>query len=692
MIKGVSALELFKHEVTSSNRIKTSSKKLDNILSGGVIIGKGILELCGVPGTGKTQLCKQLSLNIQIPKNIGGPGLNAIYIDTEGNFSTTRLKEISKSTINYIKSRDGDTNITTNDLLKNVKYIRIFDMEELINLMSTLPNICRDNNIGIIIIDSISMLIRICNLENQPYKLKMQQKIAKQLEDMSKKYTLSVIVTNHMTTRYFENRGDNSINNKKLSGVNLEPSLGLSWNSLICDRLLLRPKGEIDVGNDQSFSIFATNSNGDSAFFKDDVYKLIEELGDIVVDNKEQIYDSISDFIFNMTDSNNRIHNYNDEINDKLYKYGYEHEVLEEINKPEKVEIKEEFLGKEIDIGRMIINHIVLKQKEYNSHNICCFYRRYYKKELEDGKSLLDLRMELIEEFSDFIWKYQIKEEILFNTVNFMDNIIFREKRLFKKTTAERIKYLSYTCFYLAVKMERVVDMKSKEVCKKLQIDITKIIDLEKYIISQLSFRLNPVSPLLFLQHLMGILIESYLKEIVGSEISEIKKYCIQSQDINFEVGSTIRTDKIPKNMRMFQDNCPIRTNSSALIINTLNKKSGNGINKVLEYYIGCYILEICLYDIQTLKYSPLCQAISALLIAKECLGASIERYVKNYLYEYLNDESLIEDNVNKNINTIKSILKYPFIRRTSTTKKYLTNEYMNAANFVLRFICPSYR
>ncbi|KAH8738945.1 hypothetical protein FG386_000811 [Cryptosporidium ryanae] len=270
MIKKVSALELFKHEATSSNRIKTSSKKLDNILSGGVIIGKGILELCGVPGTGKTQLCKQLSLNIQIPKNIGGPGLNAIYIDTEGSFSTNRLKEISKNTINYIKNNGGDENIVTDDLIRNIKYVRIFDMDELNNIMLILPNICRDNKIGIIIIDSISMLIRMCDLDNQSYRLKMQQKIARQLEDMSKKYTLSVIVTNHMTTRYYESKEDSLNNNIKLPDANLEPSLGLSWNSLICDRLLLRPKRRISMDDIFSSTIYATNNNGDSAFFKID--------------------------------------------------------------------------------------------------------------------------------------------------------------------------------------------------------------------------------------------------------------------------------------------------------------------------------------------------------------------------------------------------------------------------------------
>ncbi|CUV05588.1 unnamed protein product, partial [Cryptosporidium hominis] len=110
-------------------------------IGGGIIIGKGIIELCGVPGSGKTLLCKILALNIQIPKSIGGPGLNAIYIDSEGGFSDNRLREISKSTLNYINAKKKTEDITYENLIKNIKYIRIFDLEELINVLTLLPSV-----------------------------------------------------------------------------------------------------------------------------------------------------------------------------------------------------------------------------------------------------------------------------------------------------------------------------------------------------------------------------------------------------------------------------------------------------------------------------------------------------------------------------------------------------------------------
>ena len=50
-----------------------------------------VLELCGLPATGKTQICFQLCLNTQIPKVFGGVEGTALYIDTHGDFNSERV-------------------------------------------------------------------------------------------------------------------------------------------------------------------------------------------------------------------------------------------------------------------------------------------------------------------------------------------------------------------------------------------------------------------------------------------------------------------------------------------------------------------------------------------------------------------------------------------------------------------------
>lgn len=47
-------------------------------------------QLVGPAGSGKTQFCTMLAMLTALPKDLGGLGAGAIYIDTEGAFSSER--------------------------------------------------------------------------------------------------------------------------------------------------------------------------------------------------------------------------------------------------------------------------------------------------------------------------------------------------------------------------------------------------------------------------------------------------------------------------------------------------------------------------------------------------------------------------------------------------------------------------
>ena len=66
-------------------RITTGSKELDTLLGGG-FESNSITELFGEFRTGKTQICHTLCVTCQLPRENGGGGGKAIYIDTEGTF------------------------------------------------------------------------------------------------------------------------------------------------------------------------------------------------------------------------------------------------------------------------------------------------------------------------------------------------------------------------------------------------------------------------------------------------------------------------------------------------------------------------------------------------------------------------------------------------------------------------------
>lgn len=73
--------------------IPTFSRNLDNILgTGGIQLGS-FTELLGLSGSGKTQLCLQLCASVQIPTVLGGLSSEALYVDTNANFTVERFKD-----------------------------------------------------------------------------------------------------------------------------------------------------------------------------------------------------------------------------------------------------------------------------------------------------------------------------------------------------------------------------------------------------------------------------------------------------------------------------------------------------------------------------------------------------------------------------------------------------------------------
>ena len=70
---------------------------LDRLLSGGVPVGS-VTELVGESTVGKTQLCLQLLLTVQLHPDRGGLAGRAVYIHTEGKAALHRLAELATST------------------------------------------------------------------------------------------------------------------------------------------------------------------------------------------------------------------------------------------------------------------------------------------------------------------------------------------------------------------------------------------------------------------------------------------------------------------------------------------------------------------------------------------------------------------------------------------------------------------
>ncbi|MFW6128171.1 MAG: helix-hairpin-helix domain-containing protein, partial [Halobacteriota archaeon] len=74
-------------------RINTGSTELNRLLGGGVET-QSITELFGEFGSGKTQICHQLAVNVQLPEEEGLDG-SVVVIDTENTFRPERIGQMA---------------------------------------------------------------------------------------------------------------------------------------------------------------------------------------------------------------------------------------------------------------------------------------------------------------------------------------------------------------------------------------------------------------------------------------------------------------------------------------------------------------------------------------------------------------------------------------------------------------------
>ncbi|XP_036310264.1 DNA repair protein RAD51 homolog 3 isoform X5 [Pipistrellus kuhlii] len=138
--KKCTALDLLEQEHTQ-NFIITFCSALDNILGGGVPLTK-TTEICGAPGVGKTQLCMQLAVDVQIPECFGGVEGEAVFIDTEGSFMVDRVVDLATACIQHLHLIAGTgmeeahpkilENFTLENILSHIYYFRCHDYTELL--------------------------------------------------------------------------------------------------------------------------------------------------------------------------------------------------------------------------------------------------------------------------------------------------------------------------------------------------------------------------------------------------------------------------------------------------------------------------------------------------------------------------------------------------------------------------------
>ncbi|XP_011871872.1 PREDICTED: DNA repair protein XRCC3-like [Vollenhovia emeryi] len=196
--------------------LTTGCARLDAKLGGGVPC-RGVTQIYGAAGTGKTQLALQLCLAVQLPTTAGGLGAGAIYICTETTFPSRRLQQLLRNS-ELVKAHSVNGDVIFVD--------HVTTTEELVLcLRRKVPALMNAHKIGLLIIDSIAAPYRVEDWQDQLHG-KSKRLIGRQLHELCKNDDLCVICINQVSA---------VINGHRLisEDANEQPALGFTWSSMI---------------------------------------------------------------------------------------------------------------------------------------------------------------------------------------------------------------------------------------------------------------------------------------------------------------------------------------------------------------------------------------------------------------------------------------------------------------------------
>jgi len=170
------------------HRLTTGCASLDRLLGGGVET-QSITELYGEFGTGKSQICQQLCVTVQLPVERGGLDGGALYIDTENTFRPDRITQIAP--------RFG---LDPDEALKGIIFAEAYTSNHQMVLLDNADEVIKENDIRLIIIDSVTGHFRSEYLGREMLAPRQQQlnKHLHKLVRLSRAFNMAAVITNQV--------------------------------------------------------------------------------------------------------------------------------------------------------------------------------------------------------------------------------------------------------------------------------------------------------------------------------------------------------------------------------------------------------------------------------------------------------------------------------------------------------------
>ncbi len=177
-------------------RITTGSKALDSLLGGGVET-QAITELFGEFGTGKTQICHQLAVNVQLPRDQGGLEGSVIIIDTENTFRPERIIQMAEA-----------KGLDSKEVLRNIYVAQAYNSNHQMLLVDNARELAQKlmregRPVRLLIVDSLTSHFR-AEYIGRGTLADRQQKLNRHLHDLMRfgeVFNAAIVVTNQVQAK-----------------------------------------------------------------------------------------------------------------------------------------------------------------------------------------------------------------------------------------------------------------------------------------------------------------------------------------------------------------------------------------------------------------------------------------------------------------------------------------------------------
>ncbi|MCP8305414.1 MAG: DNA repair and recombination protein RadA [archaeon] len=188
------ALDNIIENLTFTKKFKTEtislgSKSLNRMLNGGVKTGF-VTDFFGASNTGKTQICFQLCVTVQLLDEEGG----AVFVDSLGTFRPERIREIAQ----HMKLKE--------DIFERIMVVKARSVREQIDVPKRLK--VAPFNVRLLIIDTLTDNF-IFEYQGEERAIVRQSNLAKHLHDLCSlalRDGVAVVVTNTVRSRIKDDR------------------------------------------------------------------------------------------------------------------------------------------------------------------------------------------------------------------------------------------------------------------------------------------------------------------------------------------------------------------------------------------------------------------------------------------------------------------------------------------------------